>query len=68
MKKEIIYNVVNSLLAGSLVMLGAISTGNLSMNSICLAIVAGLIVAVSKFRDFWISKEKIYKHALFQFI
>jgi len=68
MKKEIIYNIVNSLLAGSLVMLGAISTGNLSINSVCLAIVAGLIVAISKFRDFWISKEKIYKQALFQFI
>ena len=51
--KEIIWNLVNSLLAGCLVMLGAFSTGNISWQSFCIAIIAGFVVAINQFKDYW---------------
>jgi hypothetical protein len=58
--KEIIWNLVNSLLAGALVILGACSTGNLNQQSILIAVFAGLIVGVNQFKDYWKSEEKEY--------
>ena len=68
-KNQIKWNIVNSLLAGCLVMLGSLSTGTFTKQSILIAIVAGGVIAVTKFRDFWASTEKVYKGScLFEFI
>jgi hypothetical protein len=53
MNREILYNIVNSLLGGFLVLLGALSAGELTSKSICAAIVASLIVAVTQFKRYW---------------
>jgi hypothetical protein len=67
-KKEIIWNVINSLLAGTLVLLGALSTGNISMESMCLATITALIVAISQFKDYWTKEQKEYRNKAFMFI
>ena len=50
---EIKWNIVNSALAGCLVLLGGLADGNLSFENFCYALIAGLLVAVTKFRDYW---------------
>lgn len=59
-RREIVWNVVNSLLAGALVMLGACSSGNFSGEALLLAFFAAAIVAVSQFKDYWKKEESEY--------
>lgn len=56
--KEISYNVVNSLLAGSLVFLGALTGGSITGNSLMTACIAALVVFVTKFKDYWDKETK----------
>lgn len=67
-KKEIIWNLVNSALAGALVFLGALASGGVNSTSICTAIVASLAVLVTKFKSYWESEEGEYKSMLFNFV
>ena len=68
-KQEIIWNIINSLLAGALVLLGSVADGDWSAKGLCIALAAALIVAVTKFKDYWTGEEKDYKHTgLFTFI
>jgi len=66
-KYEIYYNLINSGIASLLVLLGALSTGKLNSESIWIAIFAALIVAVSKFKEYWDGEKKEYLKA-FNFI
>lgn len=50
---DIKMNIINSLLAGSLVFLGSFSTGDITVEGVCLSLVAALAVAISKFQNFW---------------
>ena len=59
-KYEIKYNIINSLLAGGLVILGSLTAG-FSWNGVCAGVVAGLVVAVAKFKDYWKTQEGEYK-------
>jgi hypothetical protein len=69
MNKEIIYwNLINSFLAGCLVMLGAFSDGKITKEGIFLAVVAGLIVMITKFKDFWSGSKPKRCKGLFTFI
>ena len=43
------------------VMLGALTTGNITLNSIILAFVAGGLVAVNQFKDYWQSEKTDYQ-------
>jgi hypothetical protein len=61
-KNEIIWNLINSGLAGMLVFLGACTNGNLNLKTIGIAILAALIIVVSKFKDYWTGEEKEYKN------
>jgi len=63
-KYEIIYHVINFFLAIALVIAGALADGNLTKSAVITAIVAGLIVAFTKLRDYWIDQEKSYKTPL----
>jgi hypothetical protein len=68
-KEEIIYNIVNSALAGALVLLGSFSSGDVSGKAFLFAFMASGAVAVAKFKDFWEKGgNKGGKTPLFNFI
>lgn len=70
-KREIIWNIVNALIAGSLVFLGAMTTGQeITWASIGMSIVASLIVVITKFKDYWnkVCKNKKDNTMIFQFL
>jgi hypothetical protein len=67
-KKEIIWNIVNSLLSGLLILLGAFTTGEITSESIFIAIVTALVVAVTQFKNYWTKEESEYSVKLFKFI
>ena len=67
-KEEIIYHLINSGLAGSLVLLGSFTAGGFSLAGFLTAAVASLIVAVTKFRDYWTTQETEYKKSIFNFL
>ena len=58
--KEILWNVVNSLLAGFLVFIGAFSDGQLSQQEALISLGAALAIAVTQFKDYWKSEESEY--------
>ena len=60
-KQEILWNLINSGLAGILVLLGALTTGGIDVKSFCVALVTALIVAISQFKNYWQSEEKEYR-------
>jgi len=62
--KFILIKIINSFIAGILVLLGAFSTGNITEDGIFVAIVAGLIVFFSNIRDFLTTEEKEIKSKL----
>lgn len=66
-RKEIFWNAVNSGLAGVLVFLGGIANGGLTWKGTGAAVVAALIVAITKFKDFWGREKKEYSKMLFAF-
>jgi hypothetical protein len=59
-RKEILWNMINSLLAGALVLLGALTDGKITWAGLVLALVAAGIVAVSQFKDYWTKEKKEY--------
>lgn len=68
-KKEIFWNLINSGLAGTLVLLGSLTNGSLTIQGISIAIVASLIVAVTQFKDYWTNEKHEYSNnKLFSFI
>jgi hypothetical protein len=67
-KDEIVYNLINSVIAGSLVFLGACATGDITLRGIFVAFAVAGIVAVTKFKDYWATQEKEYSKKLFTFI
>lgn len=56
-QKEIQWNIINSALAGGLVLFGSLSNGEFTIQGICAAFVAGCIVALTKFKDYWAKIE-----------
>jgi hypothetical protein len=68
-KKEIFYELVNAFIAGFLVFLGSCSTGRITKSGLIAAVIAGLIVAVTKLGKYWESEKKEYHTTkLFNFI
>ena len=69
MNKEICYNIVNSLLAGMLVLLGSLVDGEITTKGIIAALIAGLIVAVTQFKRYWELEAPEYTNkVLFGFV
>ena len=58
--KEIIWNVINSALAGALVFLGACSAGSITWASVITSLIAAGIVAIARFKDYWGKEESEY--------
>lgn len=59
-KKEIIWNIINSFLAGALVFLGTITDGEITEKGIIIAVSASAIIAINKFNDYWSKEENEY--------
>ena len=71
MDKEIMWNIINSLLAGGLVFLGGCSTGEITMETFVFALVAGGSAAMVQFRDYWMTTKptkRNKKAMLFKFL
>jgi len=66
-RKEITWNLVNSGLAGGLVMLGSMTAGTITWRGFAAGIIAGAIVAMTKFWDYWSKEEKEYSYKIFSF-
>jgi hypothetical protein len=68
-KKEIMYNIINSALAGVLVLLGSLTAGSITFQGLATAAIASLLVAVSQFKKYWDSEKAEYCNTkLFTFI
>lgn len=68
-KKEIIYHVINSLLAGALVLLGSFTTAKaFTLEGLFFAFVTTSIVIISKFKEYWDSEKKDYTTKCFNFV
>lgn len=67
-KKEIIYNIINSFLAGALVFLGSLTNGGFSFESLGLAVTASLVVMITKFKNYWEKEEPEYSKKLLNFL
>jgi dipeptide/tripeptide permease len=71
-KKEIFYNIVNSALAGALVLFGSLIGNNfeITIRNIIIAILTGILVAITKFKSYWDEEKEEYckKTKLFKFI
>lgn len=61
-KYEIIWVIVNSTFSAALVFLGALSTGNgFSKETLCAALLAGLIVFFTQIKTYWQGQQPEYK-------
>lgn len=67
-KEEIIYNLINSALAGILVFLGSLSSGEITWQGIGFSIIASLIVIITKLKNYWEKEKNEYTTKLFNFI
>ena len=60
--------IVTSLLSGALVFFGAFTAGEITWEGVCAAVAASAIVAITKFRDFFVSKTDDERRELFTFL
>jgi hypothetical protein len=71
MDKEIFWNIINSLLAGALVLFGSIADGEITLKNIVFAGIGAGIVAITSFKNYWDSEKEEYcseQKKLFSFI
>lgn len=67
-KNEILYNLINAAIAAGLVMLGSFTSGEISLRGVCFGIIAGLIVLLTKFKEYWDGEKSEYSKKIFNFI
>lgn len=70
-KREIIYHIVNSLLAGGLVFLGSLTNGEITAKGIMFSFLAAGIVCLTQFKKYWDTQEGEYSNSnlkLFNFV
>ena len=67
-KSEILWNIVNSLLAGGLVFLGGLLNGKITGELLLASGIAAAIIACTKFSDYWKKEESEYTKMLAKFI
>lgn len=66
---EIFYNLINSLLAGILVLVGSFSSGTIDKSSLFIAGVSAVIVFTVQFKNYWEGQKSEYTTLkLFNFI
>ena len=67
-RKEIFWNIVNSGLAGGLVLLGALAGGGLTWKVFIAAIISGVAACVVQFKNYWDSEKKEYCKGAFSWL
>jgi hypothetical protein len=67
-KNEILYNIINSILAGALVFAGSCASGQITKTGLLVAIGASGIVAITKFKEYWDGEKREYTTKIFNFI
>lgn len=65
---EIKYNLINCGLSSGLVLMGSLSTGEVTTQSLVTALIAGLVVFFTKFKSYWAGERKEYSNKVFNFI
>lgn len=62
---EIKWNLINSLLSGLLVLTGSLAGNNFQLNfsGVCASILTSLVVALTKFQNYWTTQESEYKRS-----
>lgn len=59
-KDEILYNIINSAIAGSLVFLGSVADGSIGNKGIAAAVGIAGLVAITKFQAYWKDEKQEY--------
>jgi len=67
-KKEIFYNIINSLLAGLLVFFGSMTSGQITIQGVLISLAAALVVCVAKFKEYWDGEKSEYQSKIFNFL
>jgi len=67
-KHEIFYKIINSALAGMLVLLGSLTNMQLTFRGVLMAFIASCIVFVIKFKEYWDGEAGEYSSKLFSFV
>jgi len=66
-RNEILYNFINAGIAGALVFVGAFADGEITSTGVCAALVAAVVVGLTKFRDYWTGQAEEYKCSILSF-
>ena len=68
-KKEVIWNVINSVLAGAISFFSAlIASGQLNWKVVGVSLITALLVACVKFKNYWDGEKKEYQAKIFRFL
>ena len=67
-KHEIIYNLINSAIAGGMVFVGALADGKVSGPELLASLGAAGVVALIKFKDYWAGQKGEYASNLFSWV
>jgi hypothetical protein len=67
-KREIFWNVINSLLAGTLVFLGSVIDSTFTWDGILAGVIASAVIAITKFSGYWAKEENEYCSIFAKFI
>ncbi len=67
-KNEILYNIVNSVIAGGLVFAGSVADGSVTSTGIIAAAGAAGLVALVKFKEYWSTQKSEYTSKILTFI
>ena len=67
-KNEILYNLINSGIAGALVFFGSLADGKITLQGVGVALAASAVVAIIKFKEYWDGERREYMCKLFVFI
>lgn len=67
-RHEIKYHLINSLLAGGMVFVGAIADGKVSKHEIMASFGAAALIAFIKFKEYWAEQKGEYATNLFTWI
>lgn len=69
MNKEILWNLINSLLAGIIFLAGSFTaTGHINLESFFLSLMIAIGVAALQFKNYWDAEKPEYCPKLFSFI
>jgi len=66
-RNEICWNLINSGIAGALVLAGSLTDGEISLRGFVIALGAAIAVFLTKFKDYWTTEKGEYASKIFKF-